>query len=163
VTTTIVPRLNYENFTISFQKGWNLFSIPLAYVAGTRSNSCSKTFASPVWQLSNGQYIKAKFLVGGVGYWIKSNTSCSATIYGPSLNATSLPSLSPGWNLLGALDHETPASSVAQGCSIVKNPRVFNSGTNTYSNSSTLVPGKGYFINIASSCFGPQTPPGIPT
>jgi hypothetical protein len=163
VTTTIVPRLNYENFTISFQKGWNLFSIPLAYVAGTRSNSCSKTFASPVWQLSNGQYIKAKFLVGGVGYWIKSNTSCSATIYGPSLNATSLPSLSPGWNLLGALDHETPASSVAQGCSIVKNPRVFNSGTNTYSNSSTLVPGKGYFINIASSCFGPQTPPSIPT
>ena len=161
--TTTIPPFNYATYTLTLNAGWNLFSIPLEYATGLSGTCSSGELVSPVWQLSNGQYIRATSLYGGVGYWIKSTAACALTFAGPSLSINEFSNLNAGWNMIGALNGTTQFSSIKGTCNVVSGPFGFDIASNSYYNSTSLVTGSGYFINVTSACnLGSGAPPAPP-
>ncbi len=166
-TTTVISPANpvrplHGSYTIDYQPGWNLFSIPLTY-ADLVNSSCQRGALSPIWKLQNGKYVRTSYLYGGDGYWIYASSGCSVTYYGPNLTASVLPSLSAGWNMIGGLGYATPLSTIIGNCDVTGGPYGFNTSSHSYYNATVLSPGSGYFIDVSSDCsLGSPSPPPIP-
>ena len=157
-STTVSPIASsssrkYANYTLVLKPGWNLFSLPLEYATNMSGTCTSSDIVSPVWQLYSGQYVQASSLRGGVGYWLKASAGCMLNFSGPALSESDLTTLTPGWNLVGALNYTTSFASIRGTCNTVGSPMGFNTTTNKYYNaSSAFVPGEGYFVNVTASC-----------
>ena len=161
-TTTIAAPPSSVTFTLHLHPGWNLLSVPLLYSSEVNT-TCNSEIQSPVWQLQSGQFIRAYNTEGGNGYWLKLSDSCSVTFAGQPLTSAQLPSLSVGWNLIGALNYSAPFNSIAGNCRAVSGPMSFDPSSGTYYNTSTISPGKGYFVKVASACSMGNAPPPLPS
>lgn len=149
--------------TITLSRGWNLFSVPLAN-ATTVNNTCSSDLASPIWQFTNGQYSKASSIRGGYGYWAQSTGTCTISFTGSPLTISKMPSLSAGWNLIGALNSSTSSTNMLGGCDVRSGPFGYSTSSNSYYNASQIAPYAGYFVNVTSACTpgAGSTPPAPP-
>jgi hypothetical protein len=155
-TTTTIP--SYRTYTLTLDQGWNLFSVPLAYAVRINTTRCAPgAISSPVWQFENGVYAEANHIYGGIGYWVRSNSTCAVTFSGPSM-AEYAPSLTQGWNLLGA----APSSfgALIPGTCSIERIMGFNTSTNSYyslnvpSANVSVIPslGSGYFVEVPAAC-----------
>ncbi len=164
-TTTIS---SYSTYTVNIQSGWNVFSVPLAYVTQLSGTCTSSNLMSPVWQLVNGRYVQATFLYGGTGYWLKSDSDCSLTFSGPPLATAEAFTLTPGWNVVGSFGSTTQFSDISGGCNIVAGPYWYNPASASYQTESAMTPGQGYLIDVSSACNlgssgSSSTPPPLPS
>jgi hypothetical protein len=175
IATTSIPTtiFQYLTYTVTLNRGWNLFSVPLEYATKLNTTCASSAIASPIWQLVNGQYEQASSIYGGIGYWVKSNSECSVTFSGPALTIDELPSLSQGWNLIGAFSYPTAFRSIAGTCSATS-LMGFNPNANSYysvsvssaDNVTGLLPSNGYFVKVSAACklgSASALPPPVPT
>ncbi len=155
-TTTVGP--NLPSYTVYFKKGWNLFSVPLKYASSIdySASTCVRSdFTSPLLEYSNGQYSDADTIYGYVGYWVDSGVACSIKFYGPELSGNR--TIGIGWNIIGTPESKSGAegmhiSDFSGNCYVLGNPLSYDTNTSTYYNSTTVYPGKGYFIYVMSGC-----------
>ena len=137
--------------------------MPLQYAINASSSCPAGAIASPIWQMINGSYVKASYIYGGAGYWVEMTSPCSMTFTGSPLTLAEMPSLTEGWNLIGALNYSAHFSSITGDCEVTRGPTGFNTGTGQYVDSPTISPGKGYFVKVVSDCTLASEPqPPIP-
>ena len=141
---------------IQMSSGWNMVSVPvMAKVSMQRvQEACgSQEFA---WRLTANGYVKERTMVPGYGYWVKAGNDCKLDVSADSY-ARELAQLSSGWNLVGAPGQEVQVVSFKGNCDITAGPWHYDnpsttSAANPYSLSSTLSPGKAYWIKVSSEC-----------
>ncbi|HIH30131.1 TPA: hypothetical protein HA243_01920 [Candidatus Micrarchaeota archaeon] len=152
--------------TIKVKSGWNMVSVPVnAKISmSDLSNQCG---TSPyAWRLSQSGYVKEDTLAPGIGYWVKGTRECSFAVAGSLIEPGEI-ALFSGWNLVGAFGKEVSIADYAGSCSITGGPWYYGSNSaadsaNPYVYSSSLEPGKAYWIKVPSSCKlgkGEQPPP----
>ena len=158
VTNTPPP-----SYTLTFHKGWNLFSVPLKYVTSYVANSCNPT--SSVWTLVDGRYIKTINILGGAGYWVYMPSNCSITVSGPALDNLSGYNLTAGWNMIGSPGAPTSFNQIKGTCNATKGPYGYSTITG-YHVASTLGSGNGYLVYVSDSCtlgaVNSSSPPSLP-
>lgn len=141
---------------ISMSSGWNMVSVPvMAKVPMERiQRECgSGEFA---WRLTPSGYQKERTLVPGYGYWVKAGKDCRIDASARSYTET-LADLFSGWNLVGAPGSEVQIADFKGSCDITAGPWYYQnpspaSAANPYVLSSTLSPGKAYWIKVSSGC-----------
>ncbi len=167
-TTTTIPQANTISYTISFNRGWNLFSVPMSLVTGVGvSTTCTgKDASSQLLQYKNGGYESpSSYLKGGTGYWVDINTPCTVEFDGTPMSQTTI-SLTKGWNVIGVAS-AAQISSIIGGCDIISGPFSYDPASSTYYGTTELSPGLGYFVyagadctlNLAGGSSAPPTPP----
>ncbi|HLB00464.1 MAG TPA: hypothetical protein VJO14_03675, partial [Bacteroidota bacterium] len=126
--------------------GWNIISLPVL----VDDASTGTLFPGAVTQAYayDGAYTAEDTLENGRGYWLKFD-SASAFNYNGYTNLRDTIALAAGWNLVGTLGQPIPASPVSTTPGgIIETPFYgFDAG---YSASSTLEPGKGYWVKASS-------------
>ena len=148
----------FSSSTINYKAGWNLFSVPVKNVVATSSTNCSPV--SPIYGYSNGNYYQTTYTTGGNGYWVKMNSDCSVTFTGSTITINDFPTLNQGWNLIGAPSTSTNFADVIGNCNVLSGPFWYNPTTNSYIQSSTFEPSKGYFVKVSANCqLGAGLPP----
>ncbi|MCX8197666.1 MAG: PKD domain-containing protein [Candidatus Micrarchaeota archaeon] len=153
-----------QNYEVQIYPGWNMISVSadlpvkeLAFICGASQYA---------WRLSQSGYIKEAVLKPGEGYWIKGTRECRYAYSASPIFANK--ELFSGWNLVGAPPHKAEITDYAGDCKIISGPwHYYASGPaqSPYRYSSTLEPGKAYWIKAASSCrlgFGKDEPPSPP-
>jgi len=142
---------SYNYFTISWQKprtydfhlkqGWNLISLPLI----PSNTSISQLFPDYKYsfEFKNGTYYPVTSFIPGKGYWLKIPSDRTYTISGQPFLSHTIDvfhfDLSNGWHLIGGGYEEM----IPENESIKVIFRYMNSD---YEQSSTLMPGFGYWI-----------------
>lgn len=150
----------YNNYTVNFKSGWNLFSIQVQYAADSNSDCVP---LSPIYAMYNGIYYQTTYTSGGSGYWVQMSTDCTATVTGPDVAVNDFQYLYQGWNLIGAPSKQVTFSDVIGSCNVTKGPLWYDPTSNSYVPSSVLTPGKGYFLQVSNSCqLGSGLPPPLP-
>ncbi len=148
---------NVQGTTVSLMSGWNLVSLPV-----TRSDrSVSSIFPTAINGYGfkyNAVYQLVDSFQNGNGYWIKSSTSGNQLISGGSLN-NAMVLLRAGWNIIGSVDHEVPVPSGG-----IISSYVYGYDGLDYVTTSTLIPGKGYWVKASSDgsiLLGPSNEPKV--
>jgi hypothetical protein len=139
-------RIHWDAFgvSVSFMNGWNLVSLPVRKSDHSPASLFPNFVAGTLFRFDSG-YKSIDSLVYGEGYWIKSSPSSSFQILGESLPTVSVP-VKVGWNLIGSVDHEIAAPSGG-----IVASSAFGYGATGYAVSSTLKPGRGYWIKTGSA------------
>lgn len=149
----------YPTYTVNFQPGWNLFSVPVSYIYSADSNCVPK---SPIYELYNGIYYQTNYISGGYGYWVDMDSSCYLNVTGPSVSINNF-YVYQGWNLIGAPSQQINFANVVGSCNITRGPLWYDPSINSYVSSPTLDPGKGYFLKVDQTCqLGIGLPPPPP-
>ena len=153
-----IPVSNSSNasYTLILNPGWNLFSFPMSKITSlnTYPEGCTyNDVKSPVWQLSDGNYIELNNsnVQAGTGYWVDMNSTCQITMNGTALSKLDYPVLSPGWNIIGVPYDGSFINNIRGTCGIISGPYGYNNESGYY-NATFLTPGHGYLLNVANSC-----------
>jgi hypothetical protein len=139
---------NQHSGSIDLKKGWNLISIPVNSTLDKSSIVCDiyKDYIYSYDSLSQS-YKPVSFLEPGKGYWVYAKNDCSFSITGSpySLNT----SLKSGWNIVGSSSSST---SSLTGCNIISSIWYYDPTIEQYTKSSTIEPGKAYWLKVSSDC-----------
>ncbi|MDI6766397.1 MAG: T9SS type A sorting domain-containing protein, partial [Bacteroidota bacterium] len=131
--------------------GWNMVSIPDT----VRSPSTEEIYPPYItsiisypFKYNNGRYEEAYELYPGIGYWVKFGSSENIIYRGvPVYKCTA--NVQEGWNLIGSLMQNIPASKVIfQNTTRTSN---FFEYTGSYVPSDILIPGKGYWVKVSQA------------
>jgi predicted RNA-binding protein YlxR (DUF448 family) len=113
--------------------------------------------------MKNGVYVEAQQIESGYGYWIKVVDDCVINIKGQKLTAREFPTLTKGWNMIGAPGDPTVFDSMKGLCVNEKGPLWYDPSIGNYVSQDTLQPGRGYFVKVSESCkLGGEAPPPLP-
>jgi hypothetical protein len=149
-------------YVLYLKAGWNLFSLPVNSDS-TSSSTSNCDPVSPVYGLKNGQYYQPNDIIVGNGYWIKMKSNCTANITGRNISISEFPTLTTGWNMIGAPSEQVTFADYAGSCNVARGPLWYDPVAKQYVDSSTLDPGKGYFVKVTSDCkLGVGSPPPLP-
>ena len=143
-----------SKITLKFEKGWNLVSAPITGAVTPEEIAKKCDISTTVWRYdtSTGQYVKATPLGGGAqGYWIKAYSACEYVLDRPYTEGN-LFHMNPGWNLMGSTGTTINFSDYRGGCVVTSGPWSYSPSSGQYVKSSTLEPGKGYWVKVASEC-----------
>ncbi len=144
---------NFGNFQKPFSfvvsNRWNMVSVPI-YVSNDSANVLFPTAISLAYQYSGG-YAAQSTLGNGKGYWLKFNSSQTATMKGSPISLDSI-HVTAGWNMIGSISSPVAESSITSAP-----PGMITSDFYTYSNSknyytvNTIKPGFGYWVKVNQS------------
>jgi hypothetical protein len=149
--------------------GWNLVGLPLITADAGYQSVFPSSVAGTCYGF-DGSYYNEEELQNGNGYWIYFSESGSNEISGIELTSVTL-QLSEGWNLITGISTETDVASLIDLNSIIVPGTLYGFDGN-YTNTSSLMPGEGYWLmsygigeitissdGIFSSKTGPKTIP----
>jgi len=134
--------------TLNFAQRWNLISLPLN-VPDAHKSVLFPSASSDAFRYSQTHYQQSSILETGVGYWLKFGSAQAVSITGTPLASQSV-QLIPGWNMIGSISVPVATSAVT-----VNPLGIISSGFYGYSGgyniTSSIEPGKGYWINATES------------
>ena len=137
-----------NNIHITVNHGWNLIGLPVMV-----SNShYQSVFPNSVLGTLYGYdevYTEQELLINGNGYWLRFNEDLEVTIEGSELSTLPI-LLSEGWNLISGISQGIDVDDINDPDNIVI-PGTYYSFGETYTSSSTLEPGKGYWVKANSA------------
>ncbi len=134
-----------KTFNYVEQDRWNMVSVPLIV------NDYNKSSLFPTAQSSafayEGTYSIQEVLTNGVGYWLKFNGEQSIRMTGFTISSDTI-TVYEGWNMIGSI------SSSLDVTQITSNPSGFVTSqfigyNNGYCESSTIEPGKAYWVKVS--------------
>ena len=166
-STPGIPAPPAEKMAISLKQGWNQVSVPTGYIVSL-SDIQQKCGVTSAWYYDTalGQYEAATSFSGGTaGAWMKAGSDCTYELDAPYASTWSVP-LKAGWNMIGAPAGGATLTSVAGDCSIASGAWNYAPSAGQYIYSSSLEPGKGYWVKVAGACTLQGTgdmPPAAPT
>lgn len=133
---------------ISFFAGWNLIGLPMntgsLYYEIIFPNSVSETLFG-----FDEIYFETDFLIPGHGYWLYFDEAGSDFITGNSIHNLII-TLHQGWNLISGVTAPISVYDIVDPDEIVIQGSWYGFDE-TYFNSDSLFPGKGYWVNASSS------------
>ncbi len=132
---------DYMPDVYDFASGWNLVSLP-ERLTDTLVSSVLPTAVRQIVFTATSTPVQA--MTTGLGYWAQFPGPVFQPIAGGALPSVDVP-LAQGWNLIGSVDHEVP---IPTGGIITGSIFGFSDG---YFVSSTLVPGRGYWIKAQTA------------
>jgi hypothetical protein len=160
-----------NTFTLYLEKGWNLFSAPIAESSGSffaYDTDCRYT--SPLWGYSNAnnRYVRAENIQAKKGFWIRVAEDCSVTVKEPlttAENAFADFALQRGWNMIGGVPQKANFADITGDCQVARGPYWFNPMKNQWEIAESMEPGKGYATGVSAAChFGAEErPPLLPS
>ncbi|RKZ34302.1 hypothetical protein DRQ33_02460, partial [bacterium] len=134
---------------ISLHRGWNLISLPVSPAINQWQNLFPSALAAFRYSNELGTYYPVEELQPGNGYWIFSLADVEVTVAGAPVFTVEIP-FSRGWLLIGA--PITPDGYPLSGIHteppdlIVPPAFTYDVEEEGYVNSSSLEPGKGYWV-----------------
>lgn len=175
IAPEIMPENPTKYFTLRFNTGWNLFSVPIhtPYKGSAAFAAVVKTDCAPgtlyYYDAVSKAYAKEGTMSTGAqigatkGYWFKSARECSATVSGSEYLSSFDRLLSPGWNQIGALYRPVSFDEIKGTCIATSGPYKFNTAAYNWEKTQKLMGGEGYFVKVAADCkLSGQEPPYPP-
>jgi len=153
------------DFTVELKAGWNMVSVPLTLASNTPGDVFPNAEAIYEWNPLNKSYTIPNEILPEHGYWIAMSEGDSLTLNGlPCPNWTNN-NVKTGWNMIGSVhgsteEFTTPTDSPdgsVEGFAYWWDPL-----SKSYSFSTTIEPGNGYWIAATSDCslsIGAPPPP----
>lgn len=139
---------------ISYNKGWNLVSIPRKETDQSFEDLYSNNIISSIYSFEATYTTKSpgEKLSPGKGYWIKLDTDQKVVFEGSSLESLNL-SLESGWNLIGGtMNTVNIKTEISDPNNIIKKICQPKEGlSSSCENVTTLKPGSAYFIKAVNS------------
>ncbi len=126
---------------------WNLVAVPLV-MDDYGKTALFPTAVSSAFGYADGYYSYST-LENGRGYWLKFGSGETVSQVGLPRTQDTIP-VSQGWNIIGALSVQVPVSNVGSIPGGIVTSQFFGYD-GTYSPSSSLDPGKGYWVKSAQS------------
>ena len=137
----IIPSAATQS-SFSINNDWNILSVPLT-ASDMTGTTPFPTAISPFYSYNSG-YNQVTTLENGKGYWAKFDSSQTVTITGFYVPVTEI-SVNQGWNLIGPFAYNVVVSGITTvPPNILSSP--FYGFEGIYIISTTLLPGKGYWI-----------------
>ena len=135
-----------SQISVNINDGWNILSVPLL-ASDMTANVLFPSSITPFYSFNNSYY-QVTILVNGYGYWAKFNGNQNVTITGTIVSTNSI-NVNEGWNLIGPFAEEILVASITTvPPNIIASP--FFGFSNVYTQTSILLPGKGYWIKTTS-------------
>ncbi|MBI5021424.1 MAG: T9SS type A sorting domain-containing protein [Ignavibacteriales bacterium] len=131
--------------TVSLLDGWNLVSLPVTRLDRSVQSIYPTVIHGTLFLYSSTYQLAGDTLLHGKGYWIKSSAAKDQIVRGVGFPTVEV-ELNSGWNLIGSVDHETPAPSGG-----IITSGVFTYNGSNYDQAATLLPGKGYWVKASST------------
>jgi hypothetical protein len=133
--------------TVNYLSGWNLVSLPVGVFDATYSSIYPNAVPGTLYGF-NGTYVPGTVLENGDGYWLFFDAEGSTDVSGNPINQATI-SLSEGWNLMGSLSSTFESSFIDDPEGIIVSGSIYGF-EGTYQSTTTLQPGKGYWINASA-------------
>jgi len=133
--------------TVNYLEGWNLVSLPVAVFDATYSSIYPDAVPGTLYGFF-GTYVSETVLENGDGYWLFFDVEGSTDVSGNPVDQSTI-SLSEGWNLMGSLSSSFESSSIDDPEGIIISGSIYGF-EGAYQPTSTLQPGKGYWINASA-------------
>ena len=142
--TTAQSSVRYHLF-----QEWNMISMPLDPPDARETSlfplAVSKAFT---YNQVNG-YVTEDSLLPGSGYWLKFGDTATAAVAGRLRNADTV-DVVPGWNMIGSIAQPIPSGQITSiPGGMATSP--FFGYAGSYFTTSTIEPGKGYWVRVAQS------------
>jgi hypothetical protein len=134
--------------SVSYNDGWNLVGLPLLVDNASYLYLFEDVVGGTLYGY-NDSYFNTNELAIGNGYWLNISNEGFVVISGTPMNNLSI-TLNEGWNLISGISLEVAVETIIDPDGIIV-PGTFYGFEGTYINSSTLVPGKGYWVNALSA------------
>jgi hypothetical protein len=128
----------------SVMEKWNLISVPLTMSDYTRSVIYPSAVSNAFY--FDAGYFASPVLENGIGYWLKFDADQVLSLSGGSRSVDTIDVIA-GWNMIGTLSTPIAASGVGSipGGIVTSN---FFQFSGLYESSTTLEPGKGYWVKV---------------
>jgi|GEM_PF-204718 len=133
--------------TVNHNEGWNMIGLPLEVENSAYGDLFPTSVTGTLYSFS-GSYTPESELTPGAGYWLVFSDDGSDELSGEAINSLTL-GLSQGWNMISGITLPVEISSVDDPENIIV-PGTLYEFNATYQNSSTLIPGQGYWINASA-------------
>jgi len=131
--------------SLSISTGWNLLSLPMI-VGDNRKSVLFPTAKSDAFGYDGSTYTTSELLQTGAGYWLRFDSPQNVDIDGQPI-AVDTVNVFDGWNLIGSLSYRVETDSIIQDPNGIVGSSYFEYNT-SYTEVSTLVPGKGYWVKV---------------
>lgn len=138
----IAPGVNA--LSVSYAQSWNLVSVPTSQSNYAVSAIFPAALNNRAFDYAAGSYRIRDSMVPGRGYWAKFASSGIQPFSGSPIASVRI-SLERGWNIIGSVDHDIPAPTGGNISSLMWG---YSQG---YSSSSTVKPGRAYWVRTSSS------------
>ncbi len=136
-----------KSVSMNFASNWNLVSLPVG-MNDTRKSVLFPGATSSAFSFDeNASYQMHDTITAGKGYWLKFGSPSFLSLTGENIHTDSI-SVKAGWNLIGSISSPIPVQSIESipGGLITSD---FFGYTNGYVTSSTIEPGKGYWVKVS--------------
>ena len=134
--------------SVSHNEGWNLVGLPLLVDNASYLYLFEDAVGGTLYGY-NGSYFNTDELTIGNGFWLNMSNESFVVISGIPMNNLSI-TLDEGWNLISGISLEVAVETIIDPDGIIV-PGTFYGFEGTYINSSTLAPGKSYWVNALSA------------
>ena len=137
-----------DGLMVTVSDGWNLIGLPVM-VEDTHYQSVFPSSVSGTLYGYNGVYTEEENVMNGHGYWLRFSETENLFIAGQEISTLSI-LLSEGWNLITGISQEFSVEDIEdpEGIIILD---TFYEFDGTYTNVSSLEPGKGCWVKANSS------------
>ncbi|MFH2106422.1 MAG: hypothetical protein ABII22_04125 [Candidatus Micrarchaeota archaeon] len=144
-----VCSIGKKQINVTFEKGWNLFSVPL----DKTTKSVSSCGQMDLWTYDNSlsKYVQVDSMLSGKSYWGYVSSKCQMTFEGEGLNINGL-QLKKGWNQIPSSFVQQKLDDLLLLCNVAHGPWTYDTLQNTYILAQNSVPGKGYFVKVGADC-----------
>jgi photosystem II stability/assembly factor-like uncharacterized protein len=161
--TLIAPTRVIQELTLNFEIiGWYLFSPPVNLSSAAVATVLENISDGIAYAWNGSSYFQPDTLRMGQGYWLPISTPTNPIFSGTPKDSIRL-HLTPGWHLIGPLSksvdftnpQDTPDGSIIATFG-------WDPASGSYYPTTTLEPGKGYWIAVAQECdltIGGSAPP----
>lgn len=133
-------------YSITANPGWNIVSVPVL-VSEFATDSLFPSAVTSAFRYQGG-YSVADTLQNGEGYWLKFAGGQVIPLEGSVIDLDTVP-VAAGWNIVGSVSSPVDAGAItAVGTVIQSSFYAFEGG---YASSSTIEPGKGYWVKVSQA------------
>jgi len=134
--------------SVAHNEGWNLVGLPLLVDNASYLYLFEDAVGGTLYGY-NGSYFTTDELTISNGYWLNMSNESIVVISGAPITNLSI-TLDEGWNLISGISLEVPVENITDPDGIIV-PGTFYGFEGSYVNTSTLIPGKGYWVNALSA------------
>ena len=131
------------SLSISYVQSWNLVGLPLTTDLNGQLDVFPSSVEGTLFSFDE-TYVQESSLIPGTGYWLRFPEDGEALITGSPIDNMIL-HLQVGWNLISGLTDEINVNEIIDESNIIVPGTLFGF-SDTYVSSTTLVPGRGYWL-----------------
>ncbi|MCK5213407.1 MAG: hypothetical protein KAQ74_05725, partial [Dehalococcoidia bacterium] len=152
-----------QSIELSLKAGWNMVSVPVQAADMSTSAVFPGADAVYTWNAIGKSYSMPTTIAPEEGYWVAVSTDQIVIVEGTPVDSWEEEPISAGWNMIGSVcgesvDFSNPAD--APDGSVEGFAYAWDPLAKSYSYTTTIEPGKGYWIAATQECTLTLPPPG---